>query len=174
MRKIYDVVGNPEGAKRMERLVHDLVRPHPRLDDGAARAALQRESDSIVVPPLDVEEAQQKYAFLPLVVLDTQLIQELPSEVHVLVAFRHDLRFFTRLVDLGTHDLAGFILRTLLICRDDGLDHGIELLLARDFQKLEPRPGHQLVLRAVGAAPFSGNDFHDPLVERLNFVFVVL
>ena len=86
----------------MKRLVHDLVRPHPGLDDGAARAALQRESDSIVVPPLDVEEALRKHEFLPLVGLDTQLIQELPSEVHVLVAFRHDLRFFTRLVDLGS------------------------------------------------------------------------
>ena len=32
------VVGNHEGAKRMKRLVHGLVRPHPGLDDVAERA----------------------------------------------------------------------------------------------------------------------------------------
>ena len=106
--QIFLVVGNHEGATRMKRLVHGLVRSHPGLADVAER----------VPPPQDVSRTALSFncstskkpskftPFLSLITLHTNLIEKLPGEVHVLVAFVPAFR-------LVTHDLAWFILRTL-------------------------------------------------------------
>ena len=110
--QIFLVVGNHEGAKRIKRLVHGLVRPHPGLDEVAERVpSPQNVSRTALSFNCSTSKKPSNFTpFLSLVTLHTNFIEKLPGEVHVLVAFVTAFRLVTCHI---THDLAWFILRTL-------------------------------------------------------------